>query len=226
MIYFIAAGKGSRMKSDIPKALHKINNKSALVRNIEKMKDYRVVINNNDKDIFKKYIPEEKLISICSGLGSGHAIMQLELEDDDIIIWGDTLILENDIIDELENVKSDSPLIVPLKSVHNPYVNFKIDSKFNIEEVMFSKYGEISAEGFQDCCIFKVKKSLKNYLLYFHKAVWKSRYITESNEFEFLYIIHYLFNINNPAYGYMTENDSNIVSYNTKKELKEIERSL
>jgi len=230
MIYFIAAGKGSRMKSARPKALHEVNGIPNIIRNIgliENISDYRVVINKTDKKIFREFVSDDKLITIESGYGSGHAIMKLDICDDDIIIWGDAVIKDVDIVKELaEYDLGQNTLIIPLKKVRDPYVNFLLTENSIIKEVLFSKYGELSKSGYQDCCIFKVSSKLKTYLKNVHAAIWKDRYITESNEFEFLYIIHYLFNIDDSAYGYLTEYPDAILSYNNKEELAAIESSI
>lgn len=228
MIYFIAAGKGSRMNSSLPKALHNVNGTPNLQRNIEMISgidDYRVVVNRNDFTIFSRYIDHEKLLPIVSGLGSGHAVMQIEFNPGDIIIWGDAVITDPAIITELKNDSSNRALVIPLKKVNNPYVNFLCDSNLNIQEVLFSKYKETGQIGYQDCCIFKVN-NIQSYLRDMHNVIWKSRYITESHEFEFLYVVHYLYNIENAAEGFITEYPDGILSYNTQEELKNIEDAL
>jgi bifunctional N-acetylglucosamine-1-phosphate-uridyltransferase/glucosamine-1-phosphate-acetyltransferase GlmU-like protein len=230
MIYFIAAGKGSRMKSSKPKALHDVLGAPNVVRNINLIKDftdYRVVVNISDRKKFSEYVEPDKIITIESGYGSGHAIMKLNLSNDDIIIWGDAVITNIDIIKELiEYESSNYSLIVPLKKVKNPYVNFLQTGESKIKEVLFSKYGEISKSGYQDCCIFKVSGEIQKHLKSVHNSIWKDRYITESSEFEFLYIIHYLYNISEAADGYLTEYPESILSYNTQVELVEIENIL
>jgi len=47
------------------------------------------------------------------------------------------------------------------------------------------------------------------------------RYITESSEFEFLYVIHVL-SIEEDIKCYISNHTNNIYSYNTKKELEDI----
>ncbi len=230
MIYFIAAGKGSRMKSSKPKALHNVCGVPNVVRNInliQDFSDYRVVVNISDRKIFSEYVDKSKIITIESGYGSGHAIMKLNLKDDDIIIWGDAVITDIEIIKELMDYEYNNySLIVPLKKVKNPYVNFLLTDDSKIKEVLFSKYGEISNSGYQDCCIFKASESLIKHLKGVHYAIWKDRYITESNEFEFLYIIHYLYNISESAVGFLTEYPHGVLSYNNTEELNSIEQSI
>jgi bifunctional N-acetylglucosamine-1-phosphate-uridyltransferase/glucosamine-1-phosphate-acetyltransferase GlmU-like protein len=211
------------MRSNLPKALHLVDGTPNVVRNSKMVDDFRVVINHCDVDVFLEYFSRDKLVEIESGLGSGHAIMQLELEENDIIIWGDAVIVNPLIIKELSETDSKT-LKIPLKKVDNPYVNFCVDEQFSIHEVMFSKYNEHSSKGYQDCCIFKVPYQFVRYLRALHNAIWKSRYITESEEFEFLYIAHYLNNVGNPAKGYLTEYPNAIYSYNTVEELNTIEQ--
>ena len=58
----LAAGKGSRMQSDIPKVLHKLNNKTLIERVIsisEKIKisiSHVLVIDNAKDDVEKNYL--------------------------------------------------------------------------------------------------------------------------------------------------------------------------
>lgn len=224
MIYFIAAGKGSRMKSDLPKALHEVNGEPNLVRNAKMIDDdYRVVVNRGQEALFSKYVPMENIYAIDSGLGSGHAIMQIPLKDNDIVIWGDAVIVDPRIIDE---IKDQEGFAVALKRVKNPYVNFLCDKNLRIQEALFAKYGETSASGLQDCCIFKVTQKSRQQLEDLHNAIWKGRYITESNEFEYHYIMHYKANINDPANGYITDYPNAIESYNTPEELESIEKHI
>lgn len=228
MIYFICAGKGSRMKSKIPKALQKVNGVPNVLRNAnivrELNQDFRIVINHDSKNDFLEYFSEEELIGINSGFGSGHAVMLLNLKDDDLIIWGDAVINDPGIIIEAIESKfvKRSPLLIALKAVKNPYVSFDITSDGRISEVRFSKYGETSNSGYQDCCVFKVKKSLTKHLKNIHDAIWKNRYISESQEFEFLYVVHYLHNIGKSSEFYISSFPDGISSYNTKEELEEL----
>lgn len=229
-VFFLAAGKGSRMNSTTPKSLHLVNGEPNIVRNINIVTklglNYKLVIDKTDS--IERYtsvgIIESNILKINSGFGSGHALLNIPIKDDDLVIWGDAVIIEEEIISELIRYSNPSPLIVPLKYVNNPYVTFALDNKDNskITEVKFSKYGEHSSVGYQDCCVFKVKGGLLNHLRTIHNVIWKNRYITESAEFEFLYIIHYLYNIDSSAVGYMTEYPDSVLSYNNKEELEHI----
>ena len=230
-LIILAAGKGSRMQSNIPKALHSINNKVNLQNTLEKtntlFKNVYIIVNEKDKHHFDNF---DNVISIQSGLGSGHAIMQSiekieNLSNNFCIVWGDAY-FENDKIFK-EIIEYDNEMCIPLQEKKHPYVTFKIDDNFNIQSVDFSKYGEIHEYGLQDKCLFKVNKiKLYKALKDFHNCTYKDgRYITESNEFEFLYVMHVLANNNNSMQGYITD-ENTVHSYNTKDEIQKIEEYL
>jgi hypothetical protein len=107
-------------------------------------------------------------------------------------------------------------------AVDNPYVSFKCNSSLMAQSVDFSKYGETNLKGLQDKCIFKLDRDgLQLALSAFHDCTYKDgRYITESGEFEFLYVVHVL-SIQEDIQCYITDKNS-IFSYNTKEELQQI----
>lgn len=120
-IYILAGGLGKRMKSPIPKVLHKINEYSLLGNIINK------IINNIDIDIFVvtgkyhliiKYQLEEELgikeqkinyINQSESLGTGHA---LQCGYSNISSYKGVIVLNGDVpfidIDTLKNVISNS----------------------------------------------------------------------------------------------------------------------
>jgi len=164
-LLILAAGKGSRMNSELPKALHKTLNNDNNINNIYNMcKDLfdniRVVINTSDVKLFGDNINKNiDIIVISSGLGSGHAV-KASLEDNAntskefCLIWGDAIVSDNTIIKELIEYPSDCA--IPVVSIKDPYVSFKCDSNLNAKSVDFSKYGETNINGLQDKCIFNI----------------------------------------------------------------------
>jgi len=232
-LLIISAGKGSRMNSKLPKILFKTKNNKTNLENLiidtkEYFKNIYLIIDKSQEQIFKKQ-KNIKLICINSGLGSGHAILEgikkiNKISSDITIIWGDAIITDKNILKEIINYKmSDCSGIIPVKQVKNPYVCFKITEDFICSSVDFSKYGEINKNGLQDLCIFRFKtKILKKQLQEFHNNTFKNNYITISKEFEFLYIIHSLYNSNKKIKCFKAENPNSILSYNSKTELKNI----
>ena len=82
----LAAGRGTRMKSQIPKPLMHVNKKPILYWLIEDFKknniDIAVVINPEDKDYFRDFSNQVHFIFQNEPKGTGHAVQQaVELFD-------------------------------------------------------------------------------------------------------------------------------------------------
>ena len=83
-VAILAAGKGTRMESSIPKVLHKISGKSLLQRVIDSCVELNpdqifVITGHKSKEV-QKSIPKDKKINVViqePQLGTGHAIQVL-----------------------------------------------------------------------------------------------------------------------------------------------------
>lgn len=236
-LIILAAGKGTRMNSSLPKALHTtIDNKNNIQNTIDKCADLVdnifVVVNDKDLKTFQKNITSAvtTILPISSGLGSGHALYEVisnyknKISNDFIVVWGDAVIIDNSIVGEL--ISYSNPMCMPAIINNNPYVSFKVDDNFYAKYVDFSKYGETSKAGIQDKCLFKLNKQIIfKALQTFHQSTFKSgRYITESGEFEFLYVVHLLYSFSKKSKikCYITDYEDSVLSYNTLEELNKI----
>ncbi len=100
-VIILAAGKGSRMNSDIPKVLHEINNKSLIMHVIDSAKKISpkqiIVIVGFKKQLVKDNLKNNtlKFVEQTEQLGTGHAIKVClpELKK----INGNVLILSGDV---------------------------------------------------------------------------------------------------------------------------------
>ena len=100
-VIILAAGKGSRMNSDIPKVLHEINNKSLIMHVIDSAKKISpkqiIVIVGFKKQLVKENLKNNtlKFVEQTEQLGTGHAIKMClpELKK----INGNVLILSGDV---------------------------------------------------------------------------------------------------------------------------------
>ena len=100
-VIILAAGKGSRMNSDIPKVLHEINNKSLIMHVIDSAKKIYpkqiIVIVGFKKQLVKDNLKNNnlKFVEQTEQLGTGHAIKMClpELKK----INGNVLILSGDV---------------------------------------------------------------------------------------------------------------------------------
>ena len=126
-VFIIAAGNGSRLGSDIPKALYPIAGTPNILNTVHHIykaaeraeKEVRVIVVCSVQRIDKFQAalkgehmnhPQLEILPISSGLGDGHAVMTAigELPDtsqteESIIIWGDAIISYTNIglIEEL-----------------------------------------------------------------------------------------------------------------------------
>lgn len=139
----LAAGQGKRMKSDIPKVLHKVAGKEMLHHIIENTKkagieDIIVVIGVKSdlvKESLKKY-KNVKTVYQKEQLGTGHAVM---MADEYLVNKGTTIVL-----------CGDAPLITPktIKDLVDSHLNSKQSSTVLTAYLQNPKgYGRIIKEG-------------------------------------------------------------------------------
>ncbi|MDC0521228.1 sugar phosphate nucleotidyltransferase [Candidatus Marinimicrobia bacterium] len=107
-IGILAAGKGSRMESALPKVLHKLNGKSLIDYVLETASELKpqstTLVVGFEKDLVKSHTKNYKVnyVSQDNQLGTGHAVLQMQnvLENQK----GHLLILSGDV----PNIKSAS----------------------------------------------------------------------------------------------------------------------
>ena len=97
----MAAGKGTRMKSDLPKVLHTLNNRS-MVHNVidlaEKIGSEKIVlIVGHKKELVEQECSSRNVEFVLQSpqLGTGHAVQMTEPEFDNYD--GDILVLSGDV---------------------------------------------------------------------------------------------------------------------------------
>lgn len=250
-LYIIAAGNGSRIKVNVPKALVPIIDDPCLTTTLQQVgQRFRrvfVVTNSLVQDQWRAYFesleisyPEltESLVNlpIRSGLGDGHATLhaleaaeKLEgraLADDVVIAWGDVFFPSGALIDELLSAFLRGSGLLPAVYESNPYVALLVDEEMRCIAADFSKHGETHSEGFHDQSVFRFQLSqLKGVLGDLHRALWKGgRYMTPGGELSLLYSFHHLYNSGTPAYVYETEHQT--LSFNTVDEVSAIQAEL
>lgn len=121
----MAAGKGTRMKSDLPKVLHKINNRPMVHYVIDLAKEVQseriVLIIGHKKEMAEeacKDMPVEFVYQIQQ-LGTGHAVQMTEplLTDftgDILVLSGDVPLLTKSTIDDLIKVHRESGAVATM----------------------------------------------------------------------------------------------------------------
>jgi UDP-N-acetylglucosamine diphosphorylase/glucosamine-1-phosphate N-acetyltransferase len=115
-IGILAAGKGSRMDSDLPKVLHKLNGKSLIDYVLETASELNpkstTLVVGFQKEIVKSHTQSHNInyVSQDQQLGTGHAVLQMQhvLENKN----GHLLVLYGDV----PNIKSSS--LIPIINEH------------------------------------------------------------------------------------------------------------
>lgn len=124
----LAAGKGTRMKSNIPKVLHKVNGKAMLQKVIENTSffgDTLLVLGHMKDEILSKF-PNNNYIVQEKQLGTGHAVIiskeVISKYDEVLITYGDGPLLTKETIlhmlNEFKKENLDSIMLTCL--VDNP----------------------------------------------------------------------------------------------------------
>lgn len=128
----LAAGKGTRMKSELPKVLHKVNG-LPMVKKIMNIlenlnSEENILILGHKKELVTETLGSVKYVVQEQQLGTGHAIMMAEDElkdyDGDVmVVCGDTPLLREETLEKLwEKHKSSGAATTILTSIYeNPF---------------------------------------------------------------------------------------------------------
>ena len=128
----LAAGKGTRMKSELPKVIHKVNGipmVKKILNELEKLEtEENILILGHKKEEILKELGDIKYAVQEEQLGTGHAIMQAEslLKDYDgdvMILYGDTPLLRYETLKKMyETHKKSGVATTILTSIYeNPF---------------------------------------------------------------------------------------------------------
>lgn len=249
-LYIIAAGLGTRMGNiSVPKALMPItstgqtntfNSINKAFPHFDKIFVIGNILARQPWLDFKNTWPNKwdekvELYLIDSGLGDGHAVLNAlnkveehspNTSQDVVILWGDAYIEDENLFSEIVDFNSNPSGCAPVVLEKNPYVTFLVDQNLHVTAADFSKRGEQHASGFHDQSLFKFNKAILHRALQkLHNAYWKNgRYVTDTGEMTFLYIMHFLYNEGIGISAYPTEYP--VKGYNTQDEFKEITKCL
>lgn len=154
-VVVMAGGKGTRMKSDLPKVLHKVGERPMVLRNIEKLKsiglkDIFVVIGHQAEEV-KKKISEQFTVTFClqdQPLGTNHAL-ETALKDitlsfshifvingDDASLYSDETLI--DFIQSHINSKAMVSMMTLMVSEENQLGRIIRDDQGNFEKILES----------------------------------------------------------------------------------------
>lgn len=241
-LIIIAAGNGKRMGNiSVPKVLYPVNGTPNLKRILDAAIESKVfecvhlVVKESAEQDFENYLIDNPfkisviITPISSGYGDGHALMEALTKNrrsskKAIVVWGDVYIENSMIFNELATYEEQCfNVVLPVCKEESPYVTILADQDMNVTGADFSKLGEKHFEGLHDQSVFMINKNAAlEALQTMHNVLWKNgRYISESKELNFLHMMHYLYNFDEPATCYITEYPTK--SFNSIDEVKQIE---
>ena len=129
-VVILAAGKGTRMRSDLPKVLHPIAHKSMVQHVIDTAhnvgSDAIQLVYGYGADKLQSVLGEQQLNWVLQAeqLGTGHAVAQANdnISDDDtvLILYGDVPLIQPKTLEALLAVKPDNGLAVLTVNLPNP----------------------------------------------------------------------------------------------------------
>lgn len=151
-IIILAAGKGSRMKSELPKVMHKVAGKPMLEHVIDNClkvsNDLILVYSDHIKEFLPEFSNKCTLVKQEEQLGTAHAVFVAKDKFDPDqpigVIYGDNPLITADIIQNMFNhmQKTDSKAVTLAFEYDKPnaYGRIVVDSEGNFEKIVEAKF--------------------------------------------------------------------------------------
>ncbi len=149
----LASGKGTRMKSDLPKVAHKVGDKPMVKHVVDSAKDAGVdkvvVVVGYKSDVVKECLPgHDDFVFQPEQLGTGHAVLLTKdeftnPEDTVVVLCGDAPLIRPETIEKLleyhESVDADATVLTSV--LDNPYAYGRIirDEAGHLEKIVEEK---------------------------------------------------------------------------------------
>lgn len=131
-VAILAAGRGTRMKSDLPKVLHPLGGRSLVQRAIDSLSQLppcrRLIIVGYRGELVKGHlqdVPDLEFVEQTQQLGTGHAIQQLiphleGFEGDLLVLNGDVPLLRPETVEMLLNMHKEQRNAATILTAHLP----------------------------------------------------------------------------------------------------------
>lgn len=151
-IIILAAGKGSRMNSELPKVMHKVAGKSMLERVVENSsvitKDLILVYSDHIREFLPLFAPKCQMAFQERQLGTAHAVSvalpNVNPEACCAVIYGDNPLITPTIISQLfEHLESSKAAVITLAFEHNEpnaYGKIVLDENGNFKKIVEAKF--------------------------------------------------------------------------------------
>lgn len=143
----LAAGKGTRMKSDLPKVMHPILSEPMIVHITTHLKavkvDHSIVVIGHQGEVIQDCLKES--VSYAwqkEQLGTGHAVLQtlpiLSKEGDTILLYGDVPCIQSSTMEDIFNLNQDFDMTILTAKIEDPakYGRIVRDMQGNIAKIV------------------------------------------------------------------------------------------
>lgn len=129
----LAAGKGTRMKSELPKVIHEVNgipmiSKIIKVLKVLKPEENILILGHKKEEVLKVVGEDADYVVQTEQLGTGHAVLQAKdklknYDGDVMVLCGDTPLLREETLEELYKFHRDTDSVTTiLTSIYdNPF---------------------------------------------------------------------------------------------------------
>lgn len=150
-LVILAAGKGTRMKSDLPKVLHPIAHAPMLIHAIragESVSPARtIVVAGHGADrveaAAKAYDPTIEIVLQTEQLGTGHAVAQArealsDFDGDVIVLYGDTPFISAQTLQNIQTARQSADIVVLGFDAADPakYGRLIVDNNDKLEKIV------------------------------------------------------------------------------------------
>lgn len=232
----LAAGKGTRMKSELPKVLHKANGTPMVKKVIEVLgkagvSDNIAVLGHKKEEVLASFENKLRYVVQEEQLGTGHAVMMAEeelknFEGTVIVLCGDTPLIKTETIQKLVEVHEESRAAVTVLTCEfqNPFGYGRIikDINGNIEAIVEEK--EASDE------IKNIKEVNTGFYCFDSKKLFTAlKEIDNKNEKGEYYltdVIKIIKNRNEKAEAYKISDENEVLGVNSLEQLAQASKIL
>lgn len=230
----LAAGKGTRMKSDLPKVIHKIDGKELVKYVIKQAKDVGSteiwLITGHKGHLVREATAEDKVFYVeqREQLGTGHAVMQAEdqlksKDGDVLILCGDVPVLKGETLKRFRDFHNASGASATVMTT-------KFDDPFGYGRIITNENGEILKIVEQKDATEEekqVKEINSGVYIFDLKELFRSLDSITSdnagNEYYLTDVIGILKNKGKKVLTYLIDDNTEILGINTIEQLEEAE---
>lgn len=231
-IIILAAGKGTRMHSKLPKVMHKLGGKPLLehvIKTAETLQPEKIhVVYGADGDLIRKHFTQGNInwVEQQQRLGTGHAVMQalpyIEHSSQVLILYGDVPLLTEETLKQLIKNMPENGLGLLSAEFSDPTGFGRIvrDDTSSVTAIIEHKDATLRQQQIKEIntgILVTTTKILRNYLPRLQKSNAQGEYYLTD-------IIAMLHADNVPIYCLLADNPEEVVGINDQKQLAKLER--